>query len=173
LTGEDIYKTIKSMAWDRTWSSPGLTSDEECTDSMKSIFSLIGMDWNKGAFVLGHSIQNEGIPLYCKGRVWRIDIGMSEAFSMLPKVIGGIKVFMYTENPSRPVEVLVVMNYSKSGKKEYFDKFTLYVHRKFKNVVIDPTGDGGDFSKIGAYWSRDIMDDELKLQEGRMFIRGD
>jgi hypothetical protein len=175
LTGEDIYKTIKSMAWDRTWSSPGLTSDEECTDSMKSIFTLVGMDWNKGAFVLGHSIQNEGIPLYCKGRVWRIDMGMSEAFSIdgTPKMIGGIKVFMYTQNPSRPVEVLVVMNYSKGGKKEYVDKFTLYVHRKFKNVVIDPMGDGGDFTKIGAYWRRDIMDDELTLQESRRLIRGD
>jgi predicted MPP superfamily phosphohydrolase len=180
-----INRAVKSIAWNRTWSKEkelnkgekwevnkwaitigvGSTKAERyCTENMRKIFKAVDMDWTNGAFVLGHSIQNSGIPLYCKGRVWRIDIGMSEAFS-IRKVIGGLKIFM-----NKPVEVLVVMNYSNPYTSEYTDKFILYLDRKFRRVLVDPLNskrDDLDHSKIGAYWQREIVDIEMNLQKQR------
>jgi hypothetical protein len=189
--GIPMNKYVKKMAWDRTWSfEKSLEKGEKwkdnktaittgrgstkagkyCIANMKGIFQAVGMDWEKGAFVLGHSIQKEGIPLYCKGRVWRIDVGMSEAFSSgkMPKMIGGIKVFQHPESSDIPVEVLIVMNYSTTDGRKYIDKFNLYVHRKFRRVVTNPENMGKDETKITAYWKRNIIDEEIKLQKKRI-----
>jgi hypothetical protein len=186
-----ISVVVKSIAWDRTWSKEkklkngekwevnkwaitvgiGSTKAERyCTANMREIFKAVGMDWTNGAFVLGHSIQNTGIPLYCKGRVWRIDMGMSEAFSSgkIPKVIGGLKIFMHP-NTNKSVEVLIVMNYTNIGGDDK-DHFILYVDKKFRRIMVDPLNpkrDNIDYSKIGAFWQRGIIDVEIDLQKQR------
>ena len=186
LRGVTINPSVMEMAWNRTWSvdnvlngklngknlttsEKGSMKDRYCTENMKIIFRAVNMDWNKGAFVLGHSIQKYGIPLYCKGRVWRIDLGMSDAFnsSNVLKMIGGIKIFMHPESIELPVEVMVVINYS-TGKNgsEYTDKFLLYVNNKFRKVLFDKSN-----AKIMAYWKRGIMeviDKEKRLQIERL-----
>lgn len=190
LRGEIINPYVKAMAWDRTWSAEKKLKDDEkwedkkfaittgkgsirankyCIENMKEIFRAVNIDWNKGAFVLGHSIQKEGIPLYCKGRVWRLDIGMSEAFSSgkIPKLIGGIKILMHPESSELPVDVMVVMNYStdKGEGADYTDKFLLYVSRKFRRILFD-----SDNTKILAHWRRGVLgaiDKEQRLQRER------
>jgi hypothetical protein len=192
LKGDPINPSVKAMAWNRTWSEEKKLKDDEkwedkkwaitigkgsimadkyCTANMKEIFRAVDMDWNKGAFVLGHSIQKDGVPLYCKGRVWRIDIGMSEAFSSgkIPKLIGGIKIFMHPESVELPVEVMVVINYS-TGRGEgadYTDKFLLYVNRKFRKILFD----NSDTTKIIAHWKRGVLeaiDKERRIQRDRL-----
>lgn len=189
ISGIPINYFIRSIAWDRTWSKEKPLKEGEkweekkyaitlgrgqrkaekyCTSNMKKIFKLVNMNWEKGAFVLGHSIQEDGIPLYCDGRVWRIDVGMSEAFSSgkIPKIIGGLKIFMHP-GENRPVEVLVVMNYSTVDNAQYTDRFILYVTRKFRRLVIDKN----DSTKFGAYWRRGIikiLEKEKELQDKRV-----
>lgn len=192
IAGIPIIGAVKSIAFDRTWSKEkqlkkgekwevekyaitigvGVTKAEiYCTANMREIFKAVDMDWKNGAFVLGHSIQNVGIPLYCKGRVWRIDMGMSEAFSSgkIPKVIGGLKIFMHP-GTNQPVEVLVVMNYSNPGGADHTDQFILYVDRKFRRILVDPLNpdrENPDYSKVGAFWQRGIIDVEMNLQKQR------
>lgn len=187
ILGIPMNYTIKKMAWDRTWSeehtlkddekweehkyaiSSGRGSDESnnyCTKNMRVIFEALGMNWEKGSFVLGHSVQKKGIPLYCDGRVWRIDVGMSDAFNSDTrlKVLGGIKIFMY---PDKPVKVLVVMNYSTENGDEINDKFILYISRKFKKIMLNPE----DPTNIGVRWTRgiaEIVKKEEELQKQRV-----
>jgi predicted MPP superfamily phosphohydrolase len=191
-----ISAAVKKIAWNRTWSKEkplergenwelkkyaitagvGMTKAERyCTKHMRKIFKAVNMNWENGAFVLGHSIQESGIPLYCKGRVWRIDLGMSEAFSSgkIPKVIGGLKIFMHPAT-NQPVEVLVVMNYSNPGGTDHVDQFILYINRNYRRILIDPlnpnknkSGFKPDFSKVGAFWRRGIIDVEMVLQKNR------
>lgn len=187
-----INSAVKSIAWNRTWSKEkelkkgekwevnkyaitrgiGVTKAERyCTENMREIFKAVDMDWTNGAFVLGHSIQNVGIPFYCKGRVWRIDMGMSEAFSSgkIPKVIGGLKIFMHP-GTDQSVEVLIVMNYSNPGGADHTDQFILYVDRKFRRIMVDPLSpdrNNLDYSKVGAFWQRGIINVEMDLQKQR------
>jgi CO dehydrogenase/acetyl-CoA synthase delta subunit len=81
--------------------------------------------------VVGHTVQNNGIEPYCEGRVWRVDLGMSEAFDGYKdslKVVGGIKIFQYP-NQSRPFEILSIMNYSD------IYKFLWFIKKSYNNVT--------------------------------------
>ena len=88
-------------------------------------------------------------------------MGMSDAFSSgkIPKLIGGIKVYMHAD---APVDVLVMMNYSTTDGAKYIDTFTLYVHRKIRHVVMNGT-------EINAHWRRGKIDKEIKLQKNRIY----
>jgi len=180
-----ISKAVTNTAWDRTWSKEKILGRGEdwdinkyaitmgrgnrqakkyCLQNMQRIFELTGMSWSKGAFVLGHSIQQEGIPVYCDGKVWRIDLGMSEAFSSgrMPKLIGGIKIYQYKD--PRPTNVLVVMNYSTDEGAQYTDRFIMFVRRGYRHVIAKNT-------KISAFWHGNIdqiRERERKLQQMRM-----
>jgi hypothetical protein len=123
-----VNKNITELTFIRDFSNTKINkeNDKKCKEEMSKIFPLLGMDWYKGSFVVGHSIQEYGVPFYCDGRVWRIDLGMSEAFgSNKEKIIGGIKIF---QHKNEPFEVLVKINYSKRDINNYM----LYMNGKYK-----------------------------------------
>jgi hypothetical protein len=62
--------------------------------------------------IVGHTVQSKGIPLYCKGKVWRVDVGLSEAFGRRKpdSPIGGIEIQLDTETV-----VKRVLNYMAQG----------------------------------------------------------
>lgn len=97
----------------------------------------------------------------------------------IPKVIGGLKIFMHP-GTDQSVEVLIVMNYSNPGGADHTDQFILYVERKFRKVLVDPLNpkrDKLDYSKVGAFWQRCIINVEMDLQKQRnakrKFVGGD
>jgi hypothetical protein len=122
----ELNKNIGNIAWDRS-----LSDVPECTKDLQKIFKEVNMNWEKSAFVVGHTVQHNGIEPYCEGRVWRIDLGMSEAFDgskTITKVVGGIKIFQYpTQN--RPFEVLSIMNYAKDN----IYKFLWFIKKSYNN----------------------------------------
>ena len=152
---------VKSIAWNRQYSSPKLSpgpgtpgnlrANERCLRDMLVIFAETGLNWHLSAFVVGHSIQKNGTPVFCGGRVWRIDYGMSESFSSgkVPKVIGGLRIYQYAG--AKPFKVLVVMNYSTDDGK-VIDKFVLYVSRQYRHFLLNPD----DESQLTAEWRRDV-----------------
>ena len=159
--GTPLNPYVKSIAWDRQYSSPQISpgpgfpgsirANQQCLQDMKVIFAETGLNWDLSAFVVGHSIQKKGTPIFCGGRVWRIDYGMSESFSSVEhtKVVGGLRIYQY--GGKKPFKVLVVMNYS-TNHKTYDDKFVLYVSRQYKHVLMNPK----DPSQLTAEWYRDI-----------------
>ena len=118
------------------------------------------MNWEKSAFVVGHTVQPNGIEPYCEGRVWRIDLGMSEAFEG-SKVIGGIKIFQYPTQ-IRPFEILSIMNYSSDAKDNIY-KFLWFIKKSYKNV---------NTNYIHNKWIKDIKQTHVKeFQNVKNFIK--
>lgn len=164
-----MNKLVRKIAWDRTFSDVPVNEQNNklCTNELRELYKEVGMNWNKGAFVVGHTIQPMGIPVYCRGRIWRIDLGMSEAFSSadILKVIGGLKITQYPYS-ERPFEILTVMNYSSS--QESIDKFIMFVKKEYKHIFYGWNNEDPnilDNTKIKAEWVRDIQqlyDKEMK-----------
>ena len=75
-----VQKDVQSVAWERLFSKHTSESFEEntCTKIIGGILEAFGI-YTHGGLVLGHSIQDRILP-YCDGKVWRLDLGMSEAF---------------------------------------------------------------------------------------------
>jgi len=122
----ELNKNIENIAWDRS-----LSDVPKCTKDLQKIFKEVNMNWEKSAFVVGHTVQHNGIEPYCEGRVWRIDLGMSEAFDgskTITKVVGGIKIFQYPTQ-DRPFEVLSIMNYAKDN----IYKFLWFIKKSYNN----------------------------------------
>ena len=63
-----------------------------------------------GQLVIGHSIQEQGINSVCDNRVWRIDIGMSDAFNIGSKKIQILEILdngmPLPSNRHKPIRVL-------------------------------------------------------------------
>jgi hypothetical protein len=77
-----LSKSIMKLSEEREFSKPSKNSiiEKDCVKKIKSLLQNIGVeDAEKGAFVIGHSIQSK-IETYCNKFVWRIDLAMSEAF---------------------------------------------------------------------------------------------
>jgi hypothetical protein len=128
-----LNRWIEKTAWDRSLSDVPVSSEsnKQCTKDLIKIYKEVNMNWEKSAFVVGHTVQNNGIEPYCEGRVWRVDLGMSEAFDGYKdslKVVGGIKIFQYP-NQSRPFEILSIMNYSD------IYKFLWFIKKSYNNVT--------------------------------------
>jgi hypothetical protein len=173
--GAPLNPYVKSISWNREYSSPKISpgpgspgntkANRKCLRDMRVIFQETGLNWDQSAFVVGHSIQKEGTPVFCGGRVWRIDYGMSEAFSSgkAHKVVGGLSIYQYAGQ--KPFKVLVVMNYS-TDEGTAVDRFILYVSKQYKHVVINKD----DESQLTAEWWRDvdrIQDVENRRQHSR------
>jgi hypothetical protein len=161
-TNYTTFSEIAKIAFNRsfvdgytTQLKVGLESDIICTDAIRSVFRKLEMSWNYGAFVVGHSIQKHGIPVYCRGRIWRLDLGMSEAFRPKdgrPKIIGGIRI---TQFKKAPFNILTVMNYGPN-----IDKFTFFISSGYSGIVRRK-------NTILAKWIRSTKDRELTSKEKR------
>ena len=92
-TDESIDQIIVPLLYSRKFSMPECKGnkcphgakeraygEEECKHIIQRIFGKLGLNIKKGGMVIGHTIQNNGIEPYCGGKVWRIDVGLSEAF---------------------------------------------------------------------------------------------
>ena len=151
-----INKGIEKVAWDRSLSDVPVSdeSNRQCSKDLKQIYKEVNMNWEKSAFVVGHTVQHNGIEPYCEGRVWRIDLGMSEAFEgskSISKVIGGIKIFQYPTR-IRPFEILSIVNYS-SDVKDNIYKFLWFIKKSYKNV---------NTNYIQNKWIKDIKQTHVK-----------
>ena len=85
-------KSVTRLAWERFFSKHVSGSKEEqlCSEVVDDVLRDIGVRQPRiGGMVLGHSIQKT-LGSYCDGRVWRLDLGMSEAFGSMG--LGGIRI---------------------------------------------------------------------------------
>jgi hypothetical protein len=84
LFGEipELPKAIMDIYWNRDLSLPSPNDEAanaKCVRTMQKLFSDLNLG-QKGGIVVSHTVQQRGIPFYCKGKVWRIDVALSEAF---------------------------------------------------------------------------------------------
>jgi len=73
---------LQEVVFNRELSTPSVStrSSAACTAKTKRLFDLLGLNWDRGGIVVGHTVQEHGIPHFCSGKVWRLDLAMSEAF---------------------------------------------------------------------------------------------
>ena len=73
---------LSELLHTRDLSQPTVTPSQNatCVEQTQRLFTTLGLDWDMGGIVVGHTVQSDGIPYYCAGKIWRIDIGLSEAF---------------------------------------------------------------------------------------------
>ena len=85
-------ETMEEMLWTREFSKPkkGQVEDELCETVIDDFLTDLGVNPEVGGLVIGHSIQRK-LDSYCGGKVWRVDLGMSEAFGK-GKQVGSIKI---------------------------------------------------------------------------------
>jgi hypothetical protein len=107
--------SIQNIVFDRSLSQPSFddpNASKACVNETSKLFEMLGLNWDKGGVVVGHTVQSKGIPLYCKGKVWRVDVGLSEAFGRRKpdSPIGGIEIQLDTETV-----VKRVLNYMAQG----------------------------------------------------------
>lgn len=69
-----------SPVWNRLYSD---APDQEACDTLVRVLQGVGAD----RMVVGHTVQEAGITSYCGGRVWCIDVGMSEHYGGRPEVL--------------------------------------------------------------------------------------
>ena len=70
------------IVWDRSLSLPDSkdsVASRLCRRQVGKVFKLLGIDPAKGGIVVGHTVQKE-ITNFCQDKVFRIDVGLSEAF---------------------------------------------------------------------------------------------
>lgn len=125
--------SFETVYFDRTWSEGSPTNkarNQKCIRDLKTMFALLGMP-KTSCLVIAHTPQDRGTPVFCKGRVWRIDLRMSEAFVPKPrlgKLIGGI---MFLQHKGSPMRVIYTMDSDKPVMIEYVDK-------RYKAIVQYP-----------------------------------
>lgn len=85
---------VLTVVFDRSLSDSPVKNTSysvNCLIAVRKILKTWNLACSKGGIVVGHTIQSE-IPCYCLGQVWRVDLGMSEAFGHSHK-LGLIKIF--------------------------------------------------------------------------------
>jgi hypothetical protein len=103
-------KVAEAIAWDRGLSAPNPSSQIQnmrCVQMTQQLFAKLGLDWSRGGIVVGHTIQPSGVPQYCDGKVWRVDLGASEAFGRDHGSMGGIEINIYSDMQPTIVKTLI------------------------------------------------------------------
>jgi hypothetical protein len=90
---------VSAFTLNRTYSKPKEGSKQEkiCESKIGKLLKYLGAGADKGGLVLGHTVQHRGginERGYCSGKIWRIDLGMSEAFGRKngKQPIGGLRI---------------------------------------------------------------------------------
>lgn len=86
--------TITDVYWNRELSEPDARDSKAsatCAKNLNKLFKELNLGEN-GGIVISHTTQPGGIPLYCKGKVWRIDVALSEAFGRRSSPIEVLKI---------------------------------------------------------------------------------
>lgn len=107
-----IDKEVYDLMWDRSWSHPS-TNSEECGSKILPVFEEFGLNVERAALVVAHTIQREGVKPFCDARVWRVDLGGSEAF----KADGTVQL-METDFDYTPIKVRVFTAMHATESKE-------------------------------------------------------
>jgi len=132
LPNSKISEIIMMLVHERQFSKPVKKSIEEkdCIKNIQTLLHNFGVkDPLNGGFVIGHSIQ-EKIETYCDGFVWRIDLGMSEAFGRKIDGLHSLGGILIKSDPT--VSVTSFQTYS--GSDEII--FTCYDKEKNKCYSI-------------------------------------
>lgn len=84
LSGQraDVPANIAQVYWNRDLSLPAAgsaSSNSACVALVNDLFDRLQIPRDSGGIVVAHTVQ-KNIPLYCEGKVWRVDVALSEAF---------------------------------------------------------------------------------------------
>lgn len=92
-TNKQIQNELLSLVWNRELAQAQQT-DVTCAKKLYKVFKSLGLDWNLGGVVVGHTVQPNLSPTCSSDgihKVWRVDLALSEAFGT-PTSTGGIIV---------------------------------------------------------------------------------
>lgn len=97
-----VDQALLEITQDRSLSQARAASkiaNQDCVATVQALFDRLNISFLQGGIVLGHTVQDTGIPYFCGGKVWRLDLGMSEGFGKMisSRPLGGILV-TFTKN---------------------------------------------------------------------------
>jgi hypothetical protein len=97
LTGKitRLPDRIQQIYWNRDLSLPDpkdTEANKECVLLVGEVFRKLHIPTDGGGIVVAHTVQDKGIPFYCDGKVWRVDVALSEAFGRRNKPIEVLKI---------------------------------------------------------------------------------
>ena len=111
--------------------APTARNSDTCEAALRKDFARIGLPWKTGGIVVSHTVQDGGIPEFCKGKVWRLDLGMSEAFGP-GDTIGALRVRFGWEGKEQTLAQTIVVE----GGPVLRRKECVYVNGKKKGCEV-------------------------------------
>ena len=94
-----VPDNIVQVYWNRDLSLPmSEQASKACVKTINELIDRLGIPRETGGIVVAHTVQ-KNIPLYCEGKVWRIDVGLSEAFGRRSEPIEILRV-IFSETPT-------------------------------------------------------------------------
>ena len=98
-----------------------LVDSQYCLQNIDRIFELLNLPMD-GSIIIGHTVQEKGIEYFCDGKVWKIDIAMSDSFDChrdkYPPLIGNLvfyddSVHIITEKVEKVEKVDIIPQISR------------------------------------------------------------
>jgi hypothetical protein len=107
----DVPERIREVYWNRDLSLPKATSrsaNDSCVLLVNALFDRLQIPRQTGGIVVAHTVQQDGIPIYCAGKVWRVDVALSEAFGRRVSPIEILRIRFNARDWSRKTVVQVI-----------------------------------------------------------------
>jgi len=129
MSSPELPERLEPLVFDRSLSRPNANSNnanQKCVQNTRKLFEMLQLDWETGGIVIGHTVQENGIPIFCSGRVWRIDVALSEAFGRKGKKdpLAAIQITLSNKTIVKRVMSFASMNKgSKKGISKSVDCF--------------------------------------------------
>lgn len=107
ITESASTEALLDVLFDRSLSEVEVneTESNRCVTEVKKTFEFLGINYDLGAIFLSHTVQINGIPYFCAGKVWRQDLRLSEGFGLHTTTpIGAIKITQNAQNTLVAIE---------------------------------------------------------------------
>jgi hypothetical protein len=115
---QHLPEAVIDIYWNRRFSQPNPKIHHEnltCRQDMKKIIEKYNLGQD-GGLVISHTVQSNGIPFFCDGRVWRIDVALSEAFGRRTTPMEVLRLYFNSTKWSGKTLVQVIRGMKKQSK---------------------------------------------------------
>ena len=135
-SGAPLPRRIQEIYWNRDLSLPDVhdaKTNQQCFSTVEKVFQKLKIA-TCGGIVVAHTVQADGIPLYCRGKVWRVDVALSEAFGRRMRPIEVLLIKFNHHNwdvPTTIVQIIKGLQYSDRN----VERSTTEIHNYIDGVL--------------------------------------
>ena len=125
---------LQAIYWNRDLSmpTPSPSNNQACAQTVRKVLLALGLNPEQGGIVVGHTVQVGGIPIFCEGLVWRVDVGLSEAFGRRRAPIEVLRITLHSSPPDRKPTVQIMQGLI--GNATYRGSAYTYADGKLRSV---------------------------------------